>query len=457
MDIADFQKWHRNHKEELLAEFFSLLRFKSISADHSCKPDCESAAEWLRAYMQRIGLDSSLWPTPGLPVVFASHLKAGPHRPTLLIYHHYDVQPVDPLELWDSPPFEPQIREGKIYARGAVDNKGQCFCSLAAIRAFLELSTVMNFNLKVLIEGEEESGSQGTSSILERYQKELQADYLLVVDFDMAAVDTPGVTLGMRGLVTLEVVCRNSYEDLHSGIHGGIALNPNRALIQLLARLWDEKGRVCVPHFYEGIASLDPLSQFDGSFDQQAYTQAFGVHAFGTEEGVSIRESNWLRPTLEINGISGGYTGVGFKTVIPAQASAKISCRLVPGQDPIQIGSSIAAYLKALSPEGLELSVHCHGGAPAYRCAVESSLVALLTAAYKEVFGAECKRLLCGASVPVISRLAAVCGAEVALIGVGLSSDAIHAPNEHFDLDRFEKGFLAMACILERCSRWGLG
>lgn len=454
ISLQHFKEWYRNNRKQLLDEFFSLLRFKSISADLSLKRESECAAEWLCTYMQRIGLEASLWQTPGLPVVFASHLQTGPERPTLLLYHHYDVQPVDPLQQWESPPFEPQIREGKIYARGAVDNKGQCFYSLAAIRAFLELADAMNFNLKVFIEGEEESGSKGTLAILQTYKKELRADYLLVVDFDMAGIDSPGVTLGMRGLVTLDVECRNGKADLHSGVHGGIALNPNRALVQLLARLWDEQGRVCVPHFYEGVESLRPdqMSAVDMGFDREAYTRVFGVHAFSVEQGLSVRESNWLRPTLEINGISGGYTGPGFKTVIPAQASAKISCRLVPGQDPVRIGSLISSYLHSLVPEGLELAVNCHGGAPAYRCNLDSSLVKLTALSYEEVFGRTCKTLFCGASVPIVVNLAAVCGAEVAMIGVGLESDAIHAPNEHFDLDRFEKGFLTMARIFDRLS-----
>jgi acetylornithine deacetylase/succinyl-diaminopimelate desuccinylase-like protein len=437
-----------------LNDFFTFLSFPSISTDLTYEQHSRRAAHWLCDFMNQIGLEATLWETPGLPVVFGTHQKAGKDRPTLLIYHHYDVQPVDPLDLWKSDPFKPVVKENRVFARGAADNKGQCFYSLTALKAFLELAKEANFNIKVFIEGEEESGGRGTSAILQQKEAELKADYLLVIDFDMPNVTTPAITLGMRGLVGLNIECKNSSTDLHSGAHGGIALNPNSALASLLARMWDEKGRVRIPHFYDDVKPLSKelLSRIDMSFDQEQYMKSFGVKAFCPEEGYSIKESNWLRPILEINGMWGGYTGAGFKTVIPAKAYAKISCRLVPDQDPEKIAKLITQYLEIQAPPGIEIKTELHHGALSYRSAFDSFIVKTAALAYEEVFGKPCKYLFCGASVPIVVDLARASSAEVAMIGVGLADDDIHAPNEHFGLDRFELGYLTIGRILSRLS-----
>jgi acetylornithine deacetylase/succinyl-diaminopimelate desuccinylase-like protein len=454
LSIEQLKQWFKDHHQETLRDFFTFLSFPSISADPHFEQDSRRTAQWLCEYMNKIGLDATLWETPGLPVVFGSHMKAGKDRPTLLIYHHYDVQPVDPLDLWKSNPFEPVIRNNQVYARGAVDNKGQCFYSLTALKACIELAGEIGFNLKVFIEGEEESGGQGTAAILQQKEAELKADHLLVVDFDIPGISTPGVTLGMRGLVTLELECSNSVIDLHSGVHGGIALNPNRALSELLGKMWNKDGTVQIPHFYDDVQLLSEqhLLLVDMSFDQEQYTKSFGVHAFSNEKGYSIKESNWLRPTLEINGMWGGYTGVGFKTVIPAKARAKISCRLVPDQDPKKIGNALAEYFRSSAPTGIEIKVNIDLGAPAYRSAFDSFIVKTSVLAYEEIFGKPCKYLFCGASVPIVVDLARASKAEVAMIGVGLADDDIHAPNEHFGLDRFELGYLIIGRILGRLS-----
>ena len=397
-----------------------------------------------------MGLQVELWKTPGYPVVFAQNLSAGPSRPTLLIYHHYDVQPVDPLELWHSEPFKPVIKNNQVYARGAADNKGQCFYSLNAVRAFLALSKKLQINLKIFIEGEEESGGKGTTHILQEKKEALKADHLLIVDLDIPAPGVPAITLGLRGLTALQVELKNSAMDLHSGSHGGIALNPNRALAKLLAGMWDEEGKVTIPGFYEGLekTSAEELGALDLDFDPESYQRSFGVKAFAGEKGYSLLESNWLRPTLEINGMSGGYAGEGFKTVIPAQAKAKISCRLVPGQDPEKIGDAIARYFEKNAPKGIEIKIEKLHGAKAFRSSPLSPIAQTAAQAYEEVFGKKCKRLLSGASIPIVGDLARASGADVALIGVGLPEDAIHSPNEHFGLDRFEQGFLVISRIL---------
>ena len=452
--IEELKKWFKDHYDEILKDFFTFLSFPSISTDPQYEKDCRRTAVWLCEYMNRMGLETTLWETPGLPVVFGEYKTVDKNRPTLLIYHHYDVQPVDPLDLWQSDPFQPAIRNNQVYARGAVDNKGQCFYSLMALKAFLQLAKKIDFNIKVFIEGEEESGGRGTAAILQQKESELKADHLLVIDFDMPNQKTPGITLGMRGLVCLNIECSNGSTDLHSGVHGGIALNPNRVLTTLLSSMWDENGKIQIPHFYDDLSSLskEHLASVDMAFDLEQYKKSFGVKAFCAEEGYSIKESNWLRPTLEINGMSGGYTGVGFKTVIPAKAYAKISCRLVPGQDPVKIGKCIIEYLKNQAPEGIDIKVEMHHGALAYRSGLDSFIVKTVALAYEEICGKPCKYLFCGASVPIVVDLARASKAEVAMIGVGLADDDIHAPNEHFGLDRFELGYLSIGRILGRLS-----
>ncbi len=452
--LDQLKQWYRDRSDQIVRDFFTFLEFPSISTDPRHEKDSRCCAEWLVRYLQQIGLDSEIWETPGLPVVFASYLKAGPDRPTVLIYHHYDVQPVDPLELWHSDPFKPTVRKDQVYARGAVDNKGQCFFTLTALKAVFELARSLDINIKVFIEGEEESGGRGTAAAIEQYKERLKAEHLLVVDFDLPAPNTPGITVGMRGLAAVEVECSNSSIDLHSGVHGGVALNPNRALAHVLDQLWDAQGRVAIPGFYDGIQMLskEHLALIDMTFDEEGYRKSFGVKAYCAEQGFSIRESNWLRPTVEINGMWGGYTGSGFKTVIPSKAHAKISCRLVPGQDPGKIAAALAAFFQEKAPKGIEMKVKFHSAASAYRTSFDSPIVKTAALAYEEVFGKPCRYMLCGGSVPIVVDLAKATGGDVAMIGMGLVDDDIHAPNEHFGLDRLELGYLTLARILGRLS-----
>jgi len=454
MSLIEFKKWYDVHRARILKEYFHFLRFRSISTDPAYSKEMFHTVDWLKTYLAKIGLEVEVWETPSYPLIFASECSAGPSCPTLLLYHHYDVQPVDPIELWVSDPFEPEVREGAVYARGALDNKGQCFYSLTAVEAFLQLVQQRKLNIKVFIEGEEESGSAGTTSILEGKKEALKADYMLVVDFDLPAPDLPALTLGMRGITALEVECIASGTDLHSGTHGGIALNPNRALATALSRLWDAQGKIAIPGFYDDVEECAPKekSLLDLSFDEKEYQEMFGVKAFAMEKGISATESNTLRPSLEINGMSGGYTGKGFKTIIPAKAVAKLSCRTVPYQCPEQVAEKIAAFLKRSVPSGIEMKVHTLQGAPAYRTCLDSPLIKMVASAFEEVFQKPCRYLLCGASVPIIAKLAPLSGADAIMMGCGLASDNIHAPNEHFGLDRFEKGFLTVAMALSRLS-----
>lgn len=440
------------HRKEIIDDYFTFLRFQSVSTDPAYVPQVKACAEWLKAYLQKIGFDVQLWPTSGHPTLFATHLKAGPNKPTLLIYNHYDVQPVDPLEEWHSPPFEPTVRDGQVFARGAQDNKGQCFYTIQALKALIERDGKLPVNVKLCIEGEEEAGSTGLGQILAQKQKELKADYLAVVDMGIRDAHTPTIVLGIRGIVTMDVTLKGSNTDLHSGTHGGIAYNPIHALVELLAQLKDPSGKVAIPGFYDQVQVVSDKEKkhLSMDFDAAGYEKTFGIKPTGGEKEFPPQERASLRPTLEINGISGGYSGVGFKTVIPAKAHAKISCRLVPNQEPKAIGKLVADFLKKKAPPGVSVDVHLHsGGGKAVRVSSSSKVVQAFAAAYSDVFGKPCEFIFEGGSIPVIPELSAASQSEAVLLGLGMSDDQIHAPNEHFGLDRLEKGFLIMAKAIE--------
>lgn len=448
--FSAFKEWFQNNETTITSDFFQFLRYPSISTDVARSGDCIEAAKFLISYLTNLGWKSELLESSGLPVVFA-HLEKDPSFPTVLIYHHYDVQPVDPLDLWHTDPFNPTLKDGKVYARGASDNKGQCFLTLTALKAIKELALDLPLNLKLFIEGEEESGGIGTQEVLKKYKEKLKADYLCVIDFDIPAKDTPAISLGYRGILAMEVECTNSSIDLHSGAHGGIALNPNRILTKLLSDLWDEKGKVTLPHFYDGIVPLTPEEKemFDFSFDENQYRKDFGVKALCKEEGVNPREANALRPTIEINGMWGGYTGPGFKTVIPAKSYAKVSCRLVPGQDPELIRKHFEKYMTQNAPEGIEIKVSGHHGAKAHRGTGSSFLTKAVKKSMEEVFEKKnCLSTLGGGTVPIVRDLVDATQAEAALFGFALDTDNIHAPNEHFEWECFRKGFLTVSRVL---------
>lgn len=451
LSLEELKSWYKGHEKQIFADYFSFLKIPSISTDPAFKKDVHQAADWVKNYLKNIGFKTELWQTGGHPVVFATHIVDS-SRPTVLIYHHYDVQPIDPIEKWKSPPFEPELRDGHVYARGASDNKGQCFNTLTALKAVFELCKEVNLNIKLFIEGDEECGSEGAFQMIQKKKEFLKADYLLVVDMGIPSIEIPAITIGLRGILAMEVKCTNSKIDLHSGVHGGIALNPNRALIQLLAKLWDSKGVVTVPGFYDQVTvpPQEELKECNQDVDLQYLEKQFGIKALQGEGSYSLWESNTIRPTLEINGIAGGYAGAGFKTVIPSQSIAKISCRLVPNQDPLKIAEAIEKFLKKEAPKGLEIEVtHDHGGQP-IRTSPHTKLAHLCSDAYAEVFGKTCQKILCGASIPVVVDLAAAVGGEVVMMGVGLDSDDIHAPNEHFGVHQLLKGFLTMGSILGR-------
>jgi acetylornithine deacetylase/succinyl-diaminopimelate desuccinylase-like protein len=450
--LSTLKEIYEQSKEKTLKDFLTFLRFQSISSEKEYKKEMHACVHWLQSYLDEMGFTTNLWETSGHPVLFAEHLEAGPEQPTLLIYNHYDVQPLDPLELWETHPFEPAIRGGQVYARGAQDNKGQCFYAIQAIRLLLERDGRLPINIKWIIEGEEETGSEGLSGILQTKTRELKADIAAIVDLGIPSADAPAMTLGTRGIITMDVEASGSSTDLHSGLNGGIVYNPIHALVEILSKCRDADGKVTVPGFYDAVK---PLSEEEKSrlfleFDAEQYREAFGAEATGGEKAFSPLERAWTRPTLEINGICGGYTGSGFKTVIPAKASAKISCRVVPDQDPETIGRLVANHLESLAPEGIKIAVNVHAGSgAACRSDMNSRGVKAFAKAYEEIFAKQIPYTFEGGSIPIINALAKASGSEVVLLGLGLPDDYIHAPNEHFGIDRLEKGALITARGIE--------
>lgn len=455
-DIDFYKDQFTKKREDLLNDYFTFLRFKSITTDPKYKDEVEACAQWLFDYLKESTLKVEKWETGRAPIIFAQDLRAGPEKETLLIYCHYDVQPVDPLELWTTPPFEPTLREGEVYARGAADNKGQCFYTIQALKALLKVHERLPINIKFIIEGEEESGSIGLSHILDQKKEALKADYLMVVDSGIHTLQRPAITLGARGICGLEVTLKESDFDLHSGAAGGLAYNPNRALVKMLTQLHDAEGRVVIPGFYDDILPLTQQEKeaisFD--FDEAAFKSMFGFTPTGMEKGFTPNEACWLRPTLEINGMWGGYAGVGFKTVIPAEAHAKISCRLVPNQNPEKVLNLVKDYLIKITPPALKIHIApFHEGGKgcgmSFRTHPFSRIATIMSESYAQVFGKPCEKILLGGSIPIAARLCEVAEAEMLLVGLGLPDDRIHAPNEHFGLDRLEKGYLTICRAIE--------
>lgn len=452
VSLAEKQKWIDENRPHWIEEFKTFLRFPSISSEPEFKQSLLDCSQWLSQYLIDLKFNVELWPTSGHPVIFATNMNAGPDKPTLLIYNHYDVQPIDPLEEWNSPPFEATLRDGQIYARGAQDNKGQCFYVLQALKLLQKQKGSLPINIKLCIEGEEEIGSAGLGSILVEKKEKLKADYLAIVDLGLRQPHIPALTLGIRGIITLDVEIQGSHTDLHSGHHGGIVPNPIHVLVKLLASMRDANGRITIPRFYDDVKelSLEEKSKVLFHFDANEYYQETGAFPIGGETEYSVLERAWIRPALEINGIHGGYTGKGFKTVIPAKAHAKISCRLVSDQEPAKIANLIADYLKTNAPKEVRVTTHIHPGqGKAVRVSPNARVVKAFAEAFKEVFAVPCEFIFEGASIPIVPELAKACEGETILLGLGLSTDQIHAPNEHFGVDRLEKGMLAMARAIE--------
>nr|WP_183635507.1 M20/M25/M40 family metallo-hydrolase [Phyllobacterium endophyticum] len=446
-----------NNLDKSLDRLFELLRIKSISTDPAFKADCREAAEWLVDDLKSIGFEASIRDTPGHPMVVGHHEGPGPDAPHVLFYGHYDVQPVDPLDLWENDPFAPAIKEidgGRkiLTGRGTSDDKGQLMTFVEACRAYKEVHGKLPVKISILFEGEEESGSPSLKPFLEAHREELKADFALVCDTGMWDAETPAISVGLRGLVGEEIVIKAADRDLHSGMFGGAAANPVRILAKILADIHDENGAVTIPGFYDGVDETPTqiLQMWEGlGATPENFLGPVGLSIPSGEKGRSILELIWARPTAEFNGMIGGYTGQGFKTVIAAQASAKVSFRLVHSQDPAKIRGAFRAFVRARIPADCSVEFHEHGASPAIQLSYESPLLTRAKNALSDEWPKPAVLIAMGGSIPIVGDFQRMLGMESLLVGFGLEDDRIHSPNEKYELNSFHKGQRSWARILD--------
>jgi acetylornithine deacetylase/succinyl-diaminopimelate desuccinylase-like protein len=452
-NVIDFINVNR---EKYLEELGTLLSIPSISALPAHSGDVKRCAEWCADEMRRIGLQNvHLIETPGYPVVYGDWLGA-PGAPTLLFYGHYDVQPVDPLELWESPPFEATIRDGEIYARGSADDKGQVFMHFKAVEAHLKQNGRLPVNMKFIIEGEEEVGSVNLDDFVRAHKGELSADVVVISDSPMFERGVPSICYGLRGLVYCQIDLRGSKTDLHSGSFGGALINPAFALAQMIAQMKDRSGRVKVPGFYDDVRPVEEAERQAWAqlpFNEKKYRKDFGIPKVFGESGYTTLERTWARPTLEVNGLLSGFTGEGAKTVLPAVAMAKISMRLVPNQDPNKIADLFEAYVRKIAPKAVDMKVtRMHGGKP-WMTEFDNPFVQAAGRAIERGFGRKPVFTREGGSIPVVSTFQEELGLPSVLFGVGLPDENAHAPNEKLDLANFHNGIIASAYLYKEIAQ----
>jgi acetylornithine deacetylase/succinyl-diaminopimelate desuccinylase-like protein len=431
--------------QQIHDDLFELLRIESISTDPAHAGHVAEAGAWVAARMKKAGLTAEVIQTDRHPLVLGRY-DAGPDAPTLLVYAHYDVQPADPLEEWDSAPFEPEIRDGILYARGAADDKAQVILQIAAAEAALATDG-LPVNLILLFEGEEEMGSNSLEPYVVEHAAALAPDHVVIADSLMFKPDTPSLIFGMRGMAYFEVEARTGDHDLHSGQYGGAVPNPAHALARIIASFHDDRGRVVIPGFYDDVADA-PAGARDKwktiGYDEDAYQRtAGGAHLTG-EHGFATHERLWIRPCLDVNGMIAGYTGPGSKTVLPSVASAKVSCRLVPDQDPERIAAAMHAHVAAHAPEGVQVTVRTTQSNPAWRAEPTGTLYEAGAAALGDVYGVEPVRVCHGGSLPIARQFAELLTPSVAVMGFAVPGANMHAPNEQIPVSQLEKGSKSM-------------
>ena len=441
-----FQDYYQTHEARFLDELASLIRIPSISSLPEHKADMQRCAErWCQLLLAAGAQRAEVMPSAGNPLVYAERIVS-PQAPTVLVYGHYDVMPVDPIDLWQSDPFEPQVRDGRLYARGADDDKGQSFIQVKAFE-YLVAEGLLKHNVKFIFAGEEEIGSPSLAAFLEEHRALLAADIILVSDTGMLGADLPSLTTGLRGLAYWEVEVTGPSRDLHSGHFGGAVANPANVLCQLLARVVDADGRITVPHFYDDVEDLsDRERRMIASipFDEEAYKRAIGVEALFGEKGYRTLERNSCRPSFDICGIWAGYTGEGAKTVIPSKAYAKISTRLVPHQKRDTITRLVSDWLVAQAPPTVKVKVTALHGGEGYVCPLDLPAYQAAEEAFARAFGKQPLAVRRGGSIPIISVFERVLGIKTILMGFGLEANAIHSPNESFPLDIYRRGMHAV-------------
>ncbi len=444
-----------DHQEEHLNELIDLLQIPSISTLPEHKDDVQRAADWLVRHMKSIGMQEvRVMPTAGHPIVYGQWMAAD-ERPTVLVYCHYDVQPVDPLEEWRSDPFQPQIRGDNLYARGASDDKGQLFVHLKAAEAYLKTAGELPVNVKYLFEGEEEMGSSNLAPFIEEHQELLAADVAVISDGAIVSPEMPAITYALRGLTYMEMEVIGPSHDLHSGAFGGAVHNPLEVLAGIISQLKDERGRITIPGFYDRVLPLTEEEREEMSrlpFDEEQFCRETGVSRTWGEEGYSVLEQLSARPTLEINGFIGGFTGEGSKTVLPARAMAKISMRLVPEQEPAEIARLFQDYVESISPDTVQVSVRTLAGAEAALIDRSRPEMEAAVLAYEKGFGARPVFTREGGTIPMVSLLRKVLGLSTLMIGFGLPDDNWHAPNEKLHLPNFYRGIKTIIYFLDALS-----
>lgn len=446
--MQQVQSYIENHKDRFIKELIDLLKIPSISADSAYEKDVIKTSEVIKQRLEEAGCDHvEICKTPGYPIVYGEKI-VDPNLPTVLVYGHYDVQPPDPIDLWDSPPFEPVIKEtklhpeGAIFARGSCDDKGQMYMHVKALE-FMTKTDQLPCNVKFMIEGEEEVGSKSLGWFVEQHQEKLKNDVILISDTGMIAKDVPSITTGLRGLSYVEVEVTGPNRDLHSGLYGGAVANPINILTKMIASLHDENNHITIPGFYDKVENLSAEERAEmakAPFSLEDYKKSLDINAVYGEEGYTTNERNSIRPTLDVNGIWGGYTGEGAKTVIASKAYAKISMRLVPNQDWEEITALFKKHFENIAPEAVTVKVTPHHGGQGYVTPIDSLGYQAASKAYQDTFGKTPIPQRSGGSIPIVSLFEKELKSKTILMGFGLDSDAIHSPNEHFGIWNYLKG-----------------
>jgi len=451
----DLDRYFTANADRIRGELFELLTIPSVSARSEHDVDTRRAADWIATSLRAAGLQATVHATGGQPIVVGEYRDALAGAPTVLVYGHYDVQPAEPLDLWTSPPFEPTVRDGRIYARGSVDDKGQLFLHIKALEAYLAVRGSLPVNIIVLAEGEEEVGSVHLASFIEAQKELLRCDAVVISDSAMFAPGLPSVLSSLRGLAYFQIDVQGPAQDLHSGSYGGAVVNPAMALARILATMHDEQGHVAIPGFYDAVREWPAHVREQMRtlpFRDEEFRAETGASALGGEKGYTVLEQLWTRPTCEVNGLLSGYTGEGAKTVLPSKAMAKVSCRLVPDQDPDEIERLMQDHVQRVAPAGVTATVTpLHGGRP-WRAELDGPLFDAARRALATAFGREPVITGEGGSIPVVGDFERVLGAPVLLVGFGLPGENAHAPDEWMAVENFEKGMRAVACLWEELS-----
>jgi acetylornithine deacetylase/succinyl-diaminopimelate desuccinylase-like protein len=440
--MHSWKVYQEAHKEKFLAELLELLRIPSVSARKEHKQDMIKCAELVQMRLKEAGADwVEIIPTDGHPIVYGEKI-IDPSKPTVLVYGHYDVQPAEPLELWHSAPFEPSIRDGKIFARGACDDKGQFYMHVKALETMVQTKTLTS-NIKFCIEGEEEIGSPNLAKFVIAHKEQLKADVILISDTAMISMDTPSIDVGVRGLSYIEVEVTGADRDLHSGVYGGAVANPITILAKMIASCHDENNHITIPGFYDDVVELSSTERKKMAalpFDIEEFKKDLTINEVWGEKGFTTNERTGIRPTLEVNGIWGGYTGEGSKTVLPSKAYAKISARLVPNQSSAVITEKLLHYFTSIAPAGVTVTAKEHHGGEPYVTPMDSRGYKAAAAAIRETFGKDPVPVRGGGSIPICALFEKELGVKIIFMGFGLDSDNLHSPNEKYDLQNFYKG-----------------